>query len=62
MNDHAHPPSELTKNQSLVMGALTESDGPLSAYTILDRLRGKAPATDADTEAAPAEQAPATAN
>ncbi|MGV8937034.1 MAG: Fur family transcriptional regulator [Allorhizobium sp.] len=29
----------LTKNQSLVYGALEGADGPLSAYTILDRLR-----------------------
>jgi Fur family zinc uptake transcriptional regulator len=39
MNDHAHAAMDLTKNQSLVMGALTNSDGPLSAYTILDQLR-----------------------
>jgi Fur family zinc uptake transcriptional regulator len=39
MNDHVHAPVDLTKNQSLVMGALTNSDGPLSAYTILDQLR-----------------------
>lgn len=30
---------QLTKNQSLVMGALAHSDGPMSAYTILDKLR-----------------------
>jgi Fur family zinc uptake transcriptional regulator len=30
---------ELTRNQSLVLGALEHADGPLSAYTILDRLR-----------------------
>ena len=30
---------ELTRNQSLVLGALTAAEGPLSAYTILDRLR-----------------------
>lgn len=30
---------DLTRNQSLVLGALTSADGPLSAYTILDRLR-----------------------
>ena len=29
----------LTRNQSLVYGALEGADGPLSAYTILDRLR-----------------------
>ncbi|KAG1651456.1 High-affinity zinc uptake system membrane protein ZnuB [Nymphon striatum] len=32
-------PAHLTKNQSLVMGALTNAEGPLSAYTILDQLR-----------------------
>src|SRR5690606_36153974 len=32
-----HP--ELTRNQSLVLGALTRAEGPLSAYTILDKLR-----------------------
>ena len=31
--------SDLTKNQTLVMGALSNADGPLSAYTILDELR-----------------------
>ena len=30
---------DLTKNQSLVMNALTQADGPMSAYTILDELR-----------------------
>lgn len=30
----------LTKNQSLVLGALAKADAPLSAYTILDMLRG----------------------
>lgn len=39
MNEHVHSSADLTKNQSLVMGALTKSDGPLSAYTILDQLR-----------------------
>ncbi|MBE7184124.1 MAG: transcriptional repressor [Methylobacterium mesophilicum] len=29
----------LTKNQSLVLGALSGASGPLSAYDILDRLR-----------------------
>jgi Fur family zinc uptake transcriptional regulator len=29
----------LTKNQTLVFEALTRADGPLSAYTILDKLR-----------------------
>jgi Fur family zinc uptake transcriptional regulator len=32
-------PLDLTRNQSLVLGALSKADGPLSAYTILDRLR-----------------------
>ena len=31
--------SALTRNQSLVHDALRQADGPLSAYTILDRLR-----------------------
>lgn len=30
----------LTKNQSLVFGVLQKADQPLSAYTILDKLRG----------------------
>ncbi len=34
---HAYP--DLTKNQSLVMGALSEAKAPLSAYKILDQLR-----------------------
>jgi Fur family transcriptional regulator, zinc uptake regulator len=29
----------LTRNQSLVLDTLSHADGPLSAYTILDRLR-----------------------
>lgn len=39
MTSHAQTGVDLTKNQSLVMGALSSSDGPLSAYTILDQLR-----------------------
>ena len=39
MNEHVHGAVDLTKNQSLVMGALTRSKEPLSAYTILDQLR-----------------------
>lgn len=31
---------QLTRNQTLVLDALAKADGPLSAYTILDRLRG----------------------
>ncbi|MDQ6433788.1 Fur family transcriptional regulator [Mesorhizobium sp. LHD-90] len=33
-----HAP-ELTKNQRLVLDALSREDGPLSAYTLLDQLR-----------------------
>ena len=36
---HGYHGADLTKNQVLVMDALAEADGPLSAYTILDRLR-----------------------
>ena len=36
---HSHSTEALTKNQSLVMGALSQAAGPLSAYTILDQLR-----------------------
>ena len=37
---HSHAaPTDLTRNQGLVLGALTGSRGPLSAYDILDRLR-----------------------
>ena len=32
-------PADLTRNQSLVLETLSRADGPLSAYTILDRLR-----------------------
>ncbi|RIK83238.1 MAG: transcriptional repressor [Hyphomicrobiales bacterium] len=31
--------SELTRNQALVLAALAKAEAPLSAYTILDRLR-----------------------
>ncbi len=31
----------LTRNQELVLGTLTRSDAPLSAYGILDQLRGE---------------------
>lgn len=34
------PHQELTRNQTLVLDTLAKADGPLSAYTILDRLRG----------------------
>lgn len=39
MSEHSHQRADLTKNQSLVYDALCSSQGPLSAYTILDRLR-----------------------
>ncbi len=39
MNSHCHTHPKLTKNQSLVMGELNQSEAPLSAYTILDQLR-----------------------
>lgn len=39
---HSHDiPVDLTRNQELVLGALNGSGGPLSAYDILDRVRGK---------------------
>ena len=36
-----HPEITLTKNQSLVLGVLSRSNGPLSAYAILDDLRSE---------------------
>ncbi|MEM9332219.1 MAG: Fur family transcriptional regulator [Pseudomonadota bacterium] len=39
MNKHENLTGDLTKNQSLVMNALSGSKTPLSAYTILDELR-----------------------
>jgi len=39
MSEHVHTHANLTKNQSLVMDALENAEGPLSAYTILDQLR-----------------------
>ena len=41
MRQTIHSSEPLTKNQSLVMGALSEAAGPLSAYAILDRLRDR---------------------
>ncbi|MGN7293489.1 Fur family transcriptional regulator [Rhizobium sp. SAFR-030] len=38
MNTQPQTPN-LTKNQTLVFDALTRADQPMSAYTILDRLR-----------------------
>ncbi len=39
MTVHAHAENDLTRNQSLVLDTLSQSGGPLSAYTILDQLR-----------------------
>ena len=39
MNKHSNVIADLTKNQTLVMNALSNADGPLSAYSILDELR-----------------------
>ena len=39
MSKHANVAVDLTKNQSLVLNALSNASGPLSAYTILDELR-----------------------
>ena len=41
MNQHVHSATDLTKNQSLVMGELAKADGPLGAYAILDQLRDR---------------------
>ena len=43
MNKFEASSSDLTKNQNLVMGALSHANGPLSAYTILDELRAEIP-------------------
>lgn len=40
-SDHHHEqPPDLTRNQGLVLQTLNAADAPLSAYDILDRLRG----------------------
>lgn len=39
MSTDPHADADLTKNQQMVLDALSGADGPLSAYTILDRLR-----------------------
>ena len=36
---HAHSHPDLTKNQALVFGSLSDAGGPLTAYAILDLLR-----------------------
>ena len=41
MKEHGHSAAELTKNQALVMGALSKAGGPLGAYAILDQLRDR---------------------
>lgn len=38
-HDHGSAPAKLTRNQTLVFGALSRAGGPLTAYTILDQLR-----------------------
>lgn len=38
---HLAAAGELTRNQQLVLGVLEETEGPLSAYAILDELRGE---------------------
>ena len=41
-SDHHHEqPRDLTRNQDLVLRTLNHADAPLSAYDILDRLRGE---------------------
>ena len=39
MDHFPRTPPKLTKNQALVMKTLSKAAGPLSAYTILDKLR-----------------------
>ena len=39
---HSHAvPADLTRNQGLVLGALSGSSAPLSAYDLLDKLRSE---------------------
>jgi Fur family transcriptional regulator, zinc uptake regulator len=38
---NAHAKDDLTRNQKLVLGALNSAKAPLSAYAILDALRGE---------------------
>lgn len=40
VHPHDHERGELTRNQGLVLNTLAGVKGPLSAYSILDRLRG----------------------
>ena len=39
MTDALEGKPDLTRNQALVFGCLTQAEAPLSAYTILDQLR-----------------------
>lgn len=39
MTEEKHNTEDLTKNQALVFGVLSDATGPLSAYTVLDYLR-----------------------
>ncbi len=41
MSQNVHSATELTKNQSLVMGELSKAYCPLGAYAILDQLRDR---------------------
>ncbi|MHA1524745.1 MAG: Fur family transcriptional regulator [Alphaproteobacteria bacterium] len=41
MAPNTPPRRELTRNQTLVLGALAKASGPLSAYTLLDQLRAQ---------------------
>ncbi len=41
MGSDTHAVADLTKNQQLVLDALSCAEGPLSAYTILDQLRDR---------------------
>ena len=41
MEHFPHTPPNLTKNQSMVMAVLSRANEPLSAYSILDQLRGR---------------------
>ncbi|MCG6858818.1 MAG: transcriptional repressor [Salaquimonas sp.] len=41
VHEHSHERDELTRNQGLVLDTLDDAKGPLSAYSILDRLRGE---------------------
>lgn len=40
MTANSPHPADLTRNQALVLEALERADGPLTAYAILDDVRG----------------------